>query len=111
MLIATTRHAISRRSLGLITSTSVQHLPYRRLLQTQVTAEPNVPFRKQLKDEIQSKRQYEKPETPQKSQKRAGDELLSQWELTVGLEIHAQLNTEHKLFSRESYQNVQRPKH
>ncbi|KAL8664113.1 MAG: hypothetical protein Q9202_003297 [Teloschistes flavicans] len=73
---------------------------------SRVTGEPHVPFRKQLKDEIKSKRQYEKQKTPQKSQKHAGDELLSQWELTVGLEIHAQLNTEHKLFSRESYQNT-----
>lgn len=116
MLIATTRHVISRRisvvSIATCgrhtewtTSASVQLLPCRRLLQTQVAEEPHVPFRKQLKDEIKRKRQHEKEKRPEDGNKPVGDQLLSEWELTVGLEIHAQLNTEHKLFSCESRPN------
>ncbi|KAF4980903.1 hypothetical protein FZEAL_3188 [Fusarium zealandicum] len=52
-----------------------------------------VPLRKQLKDEAkQAKKQGKK--------KSKGDsQTVDGWELTVGIEIHAQLNTERKLFS------------
>jgi hypothetical protein len=56
-----------------------------------------VPFRKQLKDEVRASR----------SDKRSSiwdlvpDETRKKYELTVGIEIHAQLNTAHKLFSGE----------
>jgi aspartyl-tRNA(Asn)/glutamyl-tRNA(Gln) amidotransferase subunit B len=53
-----------------------------------------IPFRKQLKDEAK-KRKAE--ESGKKS--KAGNQKLNGWELTVGIEIHAQLNTERKLFS------------
>jgi len=50
-----------------------------------------IPLRKQLKEE--AKRRKAKDENVSKQQS------LSKWELTVGIEIHAQLNTERKLFS------------
>jgi len=36
---------------------------------------------------------------------RVRHERLAQWELTVGIEIHAQLNTGSKLFSRKASGN------
>lgn len=53
-----------------------------------------MPFRKQLKDEAAKAR---KPLSPKKS--KAHNQKLDDWELTVGIEIHAQLNTARKLFS------------
>ncbi|KAG9573493.1 hypothetical protein KCU77_g15161, partial [Aureobasidium melanogenum] len=59
-------------------------------------AEAAVPLRKQLKEEAKQRK---------KSAKAAGkgsnevNTLLDKWELTVGIEVHAELNTAHKLFS------------
>ncbi|KAG9954459.1 hypothetical protein KCU85_g450, partial [Aureobasidium melanogenum] len=59
-------------------------------------AETAVPLRKQLKEEAKQRK---------KSAKAAGkgsnevNTLLDKWELTVGIEVHAELNTAHKLFS------------
>ncbi|KAH0256195.1 hypothetical protein KCU91_g17065, partial [Aureobasidium melanogenum] len=59
-------------------------------------AEAAVPFRKQLKEEAKQRK---------KSAKASGkgnnevNTLLDKWELTVGIEVHAELNTAHKLFS------------
>lgn len=71
----------------------------RRTLTTEVASErreERVPLRKQLKDEAKSlkaqKRQNKGNEGPQRHEG---------WELTIGIEIHAQLNTEAKLFSSE----------
>jgi hypothetical protein len=54
-----------------------------------------VPLRKQLKQDAKTS----------KAQKRRGDGesavQTDDWELTVGIEIHAQLNAESKLFSGE----------
>lgn len=58
---------------------------------------PAVPFRKQLKDEAKKR----KAEGTGKSKKQ-NNQKLDDWELTVGIEIHAQLNTERKLFSGAS---------
>ncbi|KAL9630466.1 MAG: hypothetical protein Q9164_006400 [Protoblastenia rupestris] len=59
-------------------------------------------FRKQLKDE-QKKKRLEKPfNSAIKDQERAAAERqgrASKWQLTVGIEVHAQLNTYQKLFS------------
>ncbi|KAH0351339.1 hypothetical protein KCU83_g4586, partial [Aureobasidium melanogenum] len=58
--------------------------------------EATVPLRKQLKEEAKQRK---------KSAKAAGkgsnevNTLLDKWELTVGIEVHAELNTAHKLFS------------
>ncbi|KAG9678488.1 hypothetical protein KCU99_g1110, partial [Aureobasidium melanogenum] len=59
-------------------------------------AETAVPLRKQLKEEAKQRK---------KSAKATGkgnnevNTLLNKWELTVGIEVHAELNTAHKLFS------------
>lgn len=58
---------------------------------------PAVPFRKQLKDEAK-KRKVEGTGKSKKKKKKK-NQKLDDWELTVGIEIHAQLNTERKLFS------------
>jgi aspartyl-tRNA(Asn)/glutamyl-tRNA(Gln) amidotransferase subunit B len=58
------------------------------------------PFRKVLKDAAkqQKKNKRDAPETPSSSLK-GHDPRLTKWELTVGIEIHAELNTARKLFS------------
>jgi hypothetical protein len=56
-----------------------------------------VPFRKQLKDEAKQRRISNGEAKPKRSVAR--DSANERWELTVGIEIHAQLNTAHKLFS------------
>jgi aspartyl-tRNA(Asn)/glutamyl-tRNA(Gln) amidotransferase subunit B len=54
-----------------------------------------VPLRKQLKQEAKALK-------AQKKLRKGSEEASRQeWELTVGVEIHAQLDTEAKLFSRE----------
>lgn len=62
-----------------------------------------MPFRKQLKDEAKRKREARRLDAIQGNTLGAGKKsngLKSRkWKLTVGLEIHAQLNTERKLFS------------
>lgn len=55
---------------------------------------PEIPYRKQLKDAAKKK----KTEGGNKKHK-ANNQSLDDWELTVGIEIHAQLNTPRKLFS------------
>ncbi|KAG9235364.1 glutamyl-tRNA amidotransferas-like protein subunit B [Amylocarpus encephaloides] len=61
-------------------------------------AEPSpIPFRKQLKDEAKRRR----AEGTNKVSKQ-DNQKLEDWELTVGIEIHAQLNTTRKLFSGAS---------
>jgi hypothetical protein len=57
-----------------------------------------VPLRKQLKDEAKAKKSA-LSETRGKTKKQDIDPRLKNWELTVGIEIHAQLNTARKLFS------------
>lgn len=57
-----------------------------------------MPFRKQLKDEARKKR-VEAGGKPPKKKSKAEDPKFEKWELTVGIEIHAELNTARKLFS------------
>ena len=74
-----------------------------RALQTDAAEVNDVPFRKQLKDHAKRKRQVEriavKDGISSNSGQKEKDGRLDKWKLTVGLEIHAQLNTERKLFS------------
>lgn len=59
----------------------------------------NAPLRKQLKDAARATKKQgsnAKSEVELKHLQR-----LAEWELTVGIEIHAQLNTASKLFSRK----------
>ena len=67
----------------------------RRSLQTSTADSPDrIPLRKQLKQDAKSLKAH-------KRQRRESEEASRQkWELTVGIEIHAQLNTDAKLFSR-----------
>lgn len=53
-----------------------------------------MPLRKQLKDEAKKAKALGK-----KKKKNANNQVVEGWELTVGIEIHAQLNTARKLFS------------
>jgi len=55
---------------------------------------PATPYRKQLKDAAKKK----KAEAGTRKHK-SNNQRLDDWELTVGIEIHAQLNTARKLFS------------
>ena len=68
-----------------------------RGLQTTAPPQPTVPFREQLKYQAKQRRTAERLGlNTAKTKKNAP---LEGWELTVGIEIHAQLNTERKLFS------------
>ncbi|RDL32680.1 Glutamyl-tRNA(Gln) amidotransferase subunit B, mitochondrial [Venustampulla echinocandica] len=61
---------------------------------TTTTQHATIPFRKQLKDEARKR----KADTASRRRKEDNPKL-NRWELTVGIEIHAQLNTARKLFS------------
>ena len=78
-------------------------VPQARPLQTEVTQANDVPLRKQLKDEAKRKREAQRLSGIQDKTSDAGNgshgSTSKGWKLTVGLEIHAQLNTERKLFS------------
>ncbi|KAF2001425.1 hypothetical protein P154DRAFT_464358, partial [Amniculicola lignicola CBS 123094] len=71
----------------------------RRALQTNSQAPPKdaAPFRKLLKD---AKKQKKADGLQSNTSKKNKDARLDKWELTVGIEIHAELNTPRKLFSR-----------
>lgn len=56
---------------------------------------PAAPFRKQLKEQAKAL----KKSGANKKKKSSDNQTVPGWELTVGIEIHAQLNTSHKLFS------------
>ncbi|KAL4868904.1 Glutamyl-tRNA amidotransferase subunit B, mitochondrial [Aspergillus spectabilis] len=71
--------------------------PPSRRLQTSSTESPDrVPLRKQLKQEAKAVKARKRERREQEESSR------EKWELTVGVEIHAQLNTEAKLFSKAS---------
>ncbi|EME81201.1 uncharacterized protein MYCFIDRAFT_47157 [Pseudocercospora fijiensis CIRAD86] len=58
-----------------------------------------VPLRKHLKDEAKRKKAETKANGRDKSRSNDASPRLEKWELTVGIEIHAELNTACKLFS------------
>lgn len=78
-------------------------IPHARSLQSEATQASDVPVRKQLRDEAKRKRDAQSLNAIQGNAHAAGRKSSgsksSKWKLTVGLEIHAQLNTERKLFS------------
>lgn len=78
------RSRLSVRCLGLVPENTIP--------------KETVPFRKQLKDE--AKRQRAAGEKAGRDIGRNNARQLDGWELTVGIEIHAQLNTDRKLFSK-----------
>lgn len=69
-----------------------------RTLHTEEPRPNTVPLRKQLKDLAKERRASGESKSAKRDAKRK-DLSLERWELTVGIEIHAQLNTERKLFS------------
>ncbi|KAI4703647.1 hypothetical protein J4E89_009869 [Alternaria sp. Ai002NY15] len=82
------------------------HLPTRhtaRSLHTETQPPPTqdgTAFRKQLKDAAkQQKKEKSASSGASKSSKKGKDVRLEKWELTVGIEVHAELNTARKLFS------------
>lgn len=81
----------------------------RQCLATQTTDEttPIVPLRKQLKDEARQRRLEIKAGTYKSNSDEDVD--LEDWELTVGIEIHAELNTARKLFSDAATSNNEEP--
>lgn len=68
--------------------------PSTRSLQS-ATSTDRVPLRKQLKQEAKALK------AQKKLRKESEEASRQEWELTVGVEIHAQLDTDAKLFSRE----------
>lgn len=58
-----------------------------------------VPLRKHLKDEAKRKKAEARATSPNSHKSKQQDARLKDWELTVGIEIHAELNTANKLFS------------
>lgn len=78
------RSRLSVRCLGLVPENTIP--------------KETVPFRKQLKDG--AKRQRAAGEKAGRDIGRNNARQLDGWELTVGIEIHAQLNTDRKLFSK-----------
>ena len=75
------------------TSQRLQELENASTTSSSATAEP-VPLRKQIKEEIKRRKASKRTQPTTASQ-----ESLEDWELTIGIEIHAQLNTSQKLFS------------
>jgi aspartyl-tRNA(Asn)/glutamyl-tRNA(Gln) amidotransferase subunit B len=74
----------------------------RRGLQTDSPASTpdNTPFRKALKDAAKQQKKNKRDASAPSSKAPTGhDARLEKWELTVGIEIHAELNTARKLFS------------
>ncbi|KAK0611694.1 GatB/GatE catalytic domain-containing protein [Immersiella caudata] len=63
-------------------------------VETQSTSVPPTPLRKQLKEQAKALKA-----SGQKKKKNIDNQTVPGWELTVGIEIHAQLNTVRKLFS------------
>ena len=70
-----------------------------RGLHTTAFNETVTPFRKQLKEEAKARRATAK--LGANVQNNGGRSHSEDWELTVGIEVHAQLNTERKLFSSQ----------
>ncbi|KAK0667500.1 GatB/GatE catalytic domain-containing protein [Cercophora samala] len=60
---------------------------------------PITPLRKQLKDQAKAAKLSG---SPKKKPKKSDNQTVPGWDLTVGIEIHAQLNTPSKLFSPAS---------
>ena len=73
----------------------IQQVP--RGLETATLSDNDVPYREHLKEESKRRRAARHLRSEETEGK---DANLEKWELTVGIEVHAQLNTERKLFSR-----------
>lgn len=94
------RHGLTSHSFGQIAQSNST-----RALQTQSDDRPSagagvrpiIPYRQQLKEEAKRRKVANGQQTA--NQTKTSAEYNEDWELTVGIEIHAQLNTARKLFS------------
>ena len=77
-------------------------LQSRNFVTTLPHANDTVPLRKHLKEEAKRKKAEGRSTTARRDENVALDPKLGKWELTVGIEVHARLNTAHKLFSDAS---------
>ncbi|KAL9611608.1 MAG: hypothetical protein Q9167_003766 [Letrouitia subvulpina] len=99
MLTAFHRASSRHVALSWDLSKSIRLLLPARCLQTKASVAEDVPFRKQYKDDLK-RRHKAGANGLEGDEKHARDLRLEKWELTVGIEIHAQLNTRRKLFSK-----------
>ena len=89
---------IERSRSSLRSNSRIWSLRNRQTLATATSAsETEVPYRKQLKDEARQRRLA--GDSSQERLREAKKDRAKNWELTVGIEVHAQLNSERKLFS------------
>ncbi|KAL9601015.1 MAG: hypothetical protein Q9219_002837 [cf. Caloplaca sp. 3 TL-2023] len=70
-----------------------------RTIHQEVIPADNVPFRKAFKNEVKRRKLDLQDADALRNETVIDDAAQKQWELTIGLEIHTQLNTENKLFS------------
>lgn len=68
------------------------------------TSAPIIPLRKQLKEQAKALKAAGK-----KKKAKSDNQIVPGWELTVGIEIHAQLNTARKLFSSAKTSSSEEP--
>lgn len=73
-----------------------------RYLQTESQPSPpeDTPFRKTLKDTTKQQKNQKATLSLSDDLRTTQDPKLEKWELTVGIEVHAELNTARKLFSK-----------
>lgn len=91
----------SRRATTGSQSSWTLPIPHRSFhIKTALDAE-HTPLRKELKNAARLSRSGQ--DEAKVEERRVKQERLKDWELTVGIEIHAQLNTSSKLFSCESF--------
>ena len=93
-LSTTTTTTTTRPRLGLAPRACLQPAASRAFATQADSSSPVTPLRKQLKDQAKALKASGK-----KKKKNADNQTVPGWELTVGIEIHAQLNTARKLFS------------
>lgn len=74
-------------------------LQSRRLTTAHPLAQEAIPLRKHLKDEAKRKKADARRQNSSPKETDVVNTRLNKWELTVGIEIHAELNTACKLFS------------
>lgn len=103
-IIAQYRHQItSRASL------------YSRAPHAESQIDESVPFRKALKEEAKAEKRRKRANVddliPSAQSSRLRHERLKRWRLTVGIEVHAELNTERKLFSQSYTSSSNSPNH
>ncbi|KAM7201105.1 Glutamyl-tRNA amidotransferase subunit B, mitochondrial [Rhypophila sp. PSN 637] len=70
---------------------------YATVTTSSASQSPIIPLRKQLKDQAKASKSSSKP--PKSKMSSSDNQHIPGWDLTVGIEIHAQLNTARKLFS------------